>query len=165
MTEESVRSEAAKLHEAACDLFGLWGIALHYAGVDHPFGHTAQTVIREIRHYQGRLSSLAQAQIERQDPSLLAAAIRYYGSWDAVLTASGINPRNVLHYPPSDRPSRQQVLGIIAERSKRGRSLQRFDVSCEDYRFVCRARNLFGSWVKALEAAGVITRTPNGRPS
>ena len=156
LTDAVVQKDAAELYQAGCELFGLWGIALQYAGVSPPIELTRDAVIRAIRGRQRELKCLASSHIQCQFPSLYAAAIEHLKSWDAALLASGINPKNVHRFPRGKKPSRQQVIDAIVERNNHGLSMRRYDVSCENYSLACLARDHFGSWSKACVVAGIV---------
>ncbi|MEX2112841.1 MAG: hypothetical protein WD845_06615 [Pirellulales bacterium] len=107
MTWSATCREDHGLATAAKHCFSNWQAALHAAGLQpsrktskRPRRRWSKDSIRaaiQQRHRDGK--SLAANRVYRDDPPLVPAAIRYFGSWTAALAAAGID-RNV---PPPGR--------------------------------------------------------------
>ena len=157
LREEDVRRVDHLLHAAAVNEFGVWEIALAYAGVD----------ARHVAH--GR--DLSQARVEQQlrrlcttgydlgamvnrsrDRALYDAALRHHGSWRDALTAAGINLANVSRRRPENF-DREAMILWLRERRAAGEPLV-YSKVCLEYRDKALAiKRTFGSWVKAIEEA------------
>ena len=158
LAESIVREEAAELYAAACEGFATWETALQYAGIrlrGNPKTYSQGELLREIRHLQNGLCNLMEDKIRERCPDLHAAAIKYFRTWDEALRTVGIDPQRVSKYPRCERPTPEQLIAQLIERSQRGLTLRRIDVSAEDYRFACEVRLRFGTWSEALRAAGI----------
>jgi hypothetical protein len=88
------------------------------------------------------------------DPSLAAAALRPNGfnSWREALTAAGIDVDNVTRYKYWDN---DKVIKAIRARKRSGEPMSSRSLQSTDQSLFCAARRRFGSWDKALEAAGL----------
>jgi hypothetical protein len=159
MHEECVRQEEAPLHEAACEQFGAWEIALEYAGVSlrrvrFREEYPADRVLREIRKLCLNGYDLAPARNLRRRRRLYDAACRHFGTWNAALAEVGVNLERAF-YDRRRRPDRDEVLEAIRRRRHAGRSLRWADVCREDRVCAVAAKTWFRSWRRALIAAGV----------
>lgn len=81
-------------------LFGGWDRALHAAGLDADEVSLyrqwdRQTVAFELKERRSNGESVNSGRVQKEDPSLHAAAIRYFGNYDKALRAAGINPEFV----------------------------------------------------------------------
>lgn len=150
--------EVTSMKDAAKRLFGSWEAALLSAGLDpdrirrrrRPW--TARAVLDEIgrRHYAGEAlncHSISQS-------SLWCGAVRHFGSWDAALTAGGLDPAKIRKHKPHCKPwTNDTVLQEIKRRHEMGEALNAGHISPTSlYRRGCR---FFGSWDAALAAAGL----------
>jgi hypothetical protein len=91
------------------------------------------------------------------DCGLASAAIRYFGSWHQALGAAGLEPRRFRKW------TKQRVIDAIQDRHVRGLAITR--IERRNRTLVAAAREYFGGWKGALEAAGltahyVATRAP-----
>lgn len=159
MAEESVRQDDAQLHEAACELFGAWEIALEYAGVSlrqvrFREQYPAARALREIRQLCVNGCDLAGPRNMRRRRRLYDAACRHFGTWNAALAEVGINLERAF-YNRRRRPGREEVLETIRRRHHAGQSLRWADVCREDRVCAIAAKTWFRSWRRALIAAEV----------
>ena len=81
-------------------LFGSWDRALHAAGLDSDDVSRYRrwdksSIAFELRSRHAEGESLNSGAVQRDDPGLHAAALRYYGSYDAALRAAKISPAKV----------------------------------------------------------------------
>lgn len=136
-------------------LFGSWHAALEAAGVAHlvpkPRRWSKRAVIDAIRarHADGR--PLYSAAAERDSKALTTAARRYCGNWSLALKAAGFDPARIRQHLP--KWTAEAILDDIRRRAAAGESLASH--SCQPASMVNAARRMFGSWPKALAAAGV----------
>jgi hypothetical protein len=84
--------------------------------------------------------------------SLYAAARRTFGSWRNALQAAGIAPGQVLTW---ERWSPARILVMIRNLARRGRPLSTKQMERRYHNLVSSARRHFGSWTRAVLAAGV----------
>lgn len=90
------------------------------------------------------------------EPTLVSAAARYWGGWDRALVAAGLDPdeirqaRPCVPYPPA-----AEILDAIRQRLTHGLPIGTKAVFHQDGRLMCAACKEFGSWRKALAAAGL----------
>ena len=88
----AVERESPELVRAARRIFGNWGNALAAAGVSYrPRRHwSPQLVVAELQRRQAQGLSLSLVKAYREDSGLIAAASRYFGSWNHAKQAAGI---------------------------------------------------------------------------
>jgi hypothetical protein len=95
--DELARAAFASLQKR---LFGSWARALHAAGlhadeVNLYHSWDRHTVAYELRARLADGESVASGAVQRENPALHAAAIRYFVDYDRALRAARINPWNV----------------------------------------------------------------------
>ena len=160
LDEETVSREAPELHSAAGDHFGSWDTALRYAGVVGPGRYATSrcspaSVLRQLRKMCLNGHSLSSQRIMVRDRALFAAARKHFGSWLQALSAVGLDLGNARRFSKARRPSKQQIVQALRERRQQGLSLV-WNVAClENRAFAMRAKGVFGSWRRALAAAGL----------
>jgi hypothetical protein len=112
---------------------------------------TRENIIRNIleREAKGLPLSVGGQGIDR---SLYSAARRIFGSWRNALQASGIAPQQVLTW---ERWSPARILVMIRHLARRKRPLTSEQTERRYHNLVTAARRHFGSWSKAVLAAGV----------
>jgi len=113
---------------------------------------TRKTIIQEIVQREAKGLSLSASRRDGVDASLYQAAKRVYGSWQEALLAAGIAPERAM---PSEKWPPQKILNTIRHLAKRKRPVNIAKVSKRYSGLVPAARRVFGSWPKALAAAGV----------
>lgn len=144
----------------AYKLFGSWEAALREAGLD-PTSHrlrvpwTLERIVDEVRALAVTTDALSRRRAEKLYPALVRAALRHpqLGSWRRALEAAGLDPG--LHI----RRRRWSAAAIVAEIQNiaaAGESLvgARVRASRPDLFAAACSRRYFGSWGRALVAAG-----------
>jgi hypothetical protein len=164
-TDLSYNSMARSEHgllAAANYHFGSWGKAVEAAGVD--YAHevrrvpkwSRETIVAAVReaHEQGVDLCWTSVTGDRRYSALAYAAIRenHFGSWDAALKAAGLDPMAVRRY---EAWSEERIVSDIRARHKKRRALNSKAMQNQDSKLFNAALNYFGSWDKALLAAGV----------
>jgi len=86
------------------------------------------------------------------DRLMYAGARRIFGSWRSAIQAAGIAPKRVLTW---ERWSPPRILVMIRHLSRRNRPLTTDQIERRYGNLVSAARRHFGSWAKAVLAAGV----------
>ena len=113
---------------------------------------TRERIIREILRREASGLSLDLGAADPVESSLYQAASRVFGSWRNAVMAAGISPGKARVHDPWP-PSR--VLASIRSLARRTRPLQPAEVKRRYEPLVTAARRHFGSWPKAIVAAGV----------
>lgn len=159
MSTEIIQCENPQLLFAAVRHYGSWELALGYAGVSPRRARarptdTAQGVRRMIYKLCICGYGLRPSYMMRSNRRVYLAALRHFGTWKDALLAAGIDPERALYRKPH-RLDRLSVLEAIGKRQRAGLSLVWSVVCCEDRCCALSARHAFGSWQKAMIAAGV----------
>lgn len=151
----AIQKFEATLANAALRWFARWDDALSAAGIDPaPWSRrvptwTPERVIRTIQDTHRRGNPVSHAALRRN--SVTRAATLLFGSWDAALRASGLEPDSIRLYREPWTP--EEVLREIRRKARAGEPLNARDVS--PYSLRRRGRVFFGSWDAALAAAGL----------
>ena len=141
-----------KLAGAATRLFGSWLAAVESAGLTNKVNFTPvhrrwsrKLVLAELRAWHASGHRLTE--IHRKNRSLFDAAKARFGTWNQAIVAAGLKPER-------RRYTDEEILEEIRQRHRAGGSL-----SCkhpDNVSLSVRASNRFGTWKKALSAAGVV---------
>jgi hypothetical protein len=113
---------------------------------------TREMIIRDILRRESAGLSLVPSAYHGVDQALYQAGSRIFGSWRNAVIAAGIAPdRAQAHeqWPPG------KILSIIRSLSRRRRPLRRDELQERYGQLIAAARRIFGSWSKAVIAAGV----------
>jgi hypothetical protein len=116
---------------------------------------TPEYLLDRIEDYRERGASLNFKSIQTHDRSTTDAAIRFFGSWDAAIARLGINPGDNRKHASGIRLSSEEVINSLKDRQKKGLPLNEKTISESDLRLINAARRRFGSYPKALLAAGI----------
>lgn len=94
--------------------------------------------------------------LQSQDASLLAAGRRYFGSWPKALRAAKVPPirRLASHRHERGYWTRELLIGEIRRHADQGDPLYAHAMQAVDNCLVSAATYHFGSWARALKAAG-----------
>ena len=162
---ERVKKADPELYEAANELFGTWETALEYAGTRQLQKQAVpeldpETVLKKLRYLCNNGYALGARRNQKRDRRLFSATRRHFGTWRKALIAAGINVQRLSKGSRGRDPA--TVLLKINERHETGSSMNRCDVMMDDNDLAMVAIRLFGSWGRALTAAGL---TPPKPPS
>lgn len=183
LTEESVSREAPELYAAASEFFGTWDTALQYAGISDrrvvsrtPRNKKARTrqlvdslsgpelVIKELRYLCMTGYDLTASHNIHRDRPLYEASRRHFGSWNQALVAAGINLENI-RLPTKPRHfNREELIEALRKRKQSGQTLVWRLVCFENRSFATAVKCAFGSWKRAMTAAGIAIE-PDNRPT
>ena len=177
LNHDAVMKTASRLRAHACGFFGSWDSALIAAGVDpsltrKPVGQrrgwrnpsrgrrrgprmnwTKTEVLRRIRARHRAGLSLNAAAVHADDGrSLYKYARRICGSWDRALAAASIDIRTARK---CRRWTKADILREIASRRRARLPLNAGTVFRDWQQLYTFARRRFGSWDRALSAAGI----------
>ena len=162
---------------SAVEFIGTWDEALASAGIKrtqvtkHRKYATREAVLKMIRKRRREGKSLRSGMIfagpnNERDLSLLVWGRKLFGNWNNALKKGGLGPdeiprANTRSVNPKLRkyPDKASVVNEIRKRQKKGLPLKSHILSSErnpvgDYSLVSWGRKYFGSWLKALDAAG-----------
>jgi len=114
-------------------------------------------VLRELRRLHKSGADLAYTRFARKHQPLLSAAAYHFGSYRDAVIAAGIEYRDVLRRP---RWTKQNIIGLIKLARRKGENLHWSAVTrrrdeLKLAAFASLQRRLFGSWARALTAAGL----------
>lgn len=116
---------------------------------------TAEQVLAEIRAWKERGEPLYANHVRLNYQELLAASIRYYGSWRKAVETAGIPYDEVRKYR---KWSQETIIQEIRELHTRGVDLSFRAMALSQYNSMVYAAirpKYFGSWKAALEASGL----------
>jgi hypothetical protein len=116
---------------------------------------TKQMVADEIRQWDGQGKLLYSHNVRKQFQELLAAGIRYHGSWKAAVEAAGIPYDEVRKY---QNWSKDVIVAKIQELYQQGVDLSFRSMMLSTYNSMVYAAirpNHFGCWKEALASAGL----------
>lgn len=119
--------------------------------------HTKKSILAELRRRKRSRRALSYRAIRRENSALCSAISYHFGSHQAALRQAGIEPTAVSQKP---RWTKAAVIRLIKRAKRRGQSLAwsaviaRKDELKPAAMAAIRPR-LFGSWDRALHAAGV----------
>lgn len=116
---------------------------------------TSEQVLAEIRAWEGRGEPLYANHVRLNYQELLAASIRYYGSWQKAVEMAGISYDRVRKYR---KWSNEIIIREIRELHAQGVDLSFRAMALSQHNPMVHAAirpKYFGSWKSALEAAGL----------
>ncbi len=137
-------------------LFGSWGRALHAAGLDADDvvmyrAWDKPSIVFELKQRSQDNEPMNSGGLQKDDPGLHAAAIRYFGSYPAALKAAKLNPSLVRERRRWDKP---QVIRALKSMSKRN-GVSDAALRKADPGLYGAAVRLFGSLSAARKACGI----------
>jgi hypothetical protein len=138
-------------------LFGRWDRALHAAGLDADDvaryrAWDRNTVVFEIRSRYQDDEPLNSGALQKDDPGLHAAAVRYFGAYDSALRAAHIDPHK---HRQRKRWTRDGVIRALKQTSTRNGHLSGTGVRTSSPALYGAAIRAFGSFKAARKAAGL----------
>ena len=116
---------------------------------------TAERVLNEIRQWKEKGEALYANHVRLNYQELLAASIRYYGSWQKAVEAAGISYEAVRKYR---KWSKEVIVEEIRSLAARGFDLSFRSMALSQHNSMVYAAirpKYFGDWRAALEAAGL----------
>src|SRR5438552_6476548 len=122
-----------------------------------PMVWNQKRILRELRRLHKAGKNLAYTYVAKIDQSLLSAAAYHFGSYRDAIAAAGIDYRNVLRRP---RWTKQNIIFLIKQGRRQGQDLHWSAVTRRGDElnlaaFASLQPRLFGSWDRALTAAGL----------
>ncbi len=137
-------------------LFGSWDRALHAAGLDADEINryrkwTKDTIIAELKARYREAEPLNSGAIQKEDPSLHAAAVRHFGGYSQALHAAKLDPDKVRQRRMWNRAN---VIKGLKQAKKAGTHLSDSSIRRAHPALYGAAVRLFGSFSAARTAAG-----------
>jgi hypothetical protein len=138
-------------------LFGKWDRALHAAGLDADEiacyrSWDKNTIAFEIRTRAQADEPLSSGALQKDDPGLHAAAVRYFGTYDNALRAARLDPNELRQ---RRNWSRQHVVDALKRASRNGDHLSDTAIRKQHSALYGAAVRIFGSFTAARKAAGL----------
>lgn len=164
---EPINSNRAQTHHpslytAAVKYFGSWRKAIEAAGFDYDSVRIVELrkwnktkIVQAIRSRKRRHLSLNGSVVEKEDRGLYNATRYHFGTggWRKALKKAGVNPNSL----PDPRViwTKKTIVKEIKRLRRQKIPLHAFHLVNNGYRGLhSSARNVFGTWKKAIEAAG-----------
>lgn len=160
----SVRKVFPSLVATACSrrYFGSWKAAIEAAGFNHDEiiklrRWTKERVIEEIRRLHQSGEDLRPSAVARTYQTLLMASRKFFNSWAEAVTAAGIDYDAYIKQFREKRieQDKQFIIGEIRRLYQEGRIEELSGAWRYHLSLFRKARHRFGSWRKAIEAAGL----------
>lgn len=152
---EKIRTLDTKVTAAARKRYGSLRRAMVTAGFQiSPRRRTAECVIAAIRTRYSEKENSEKEKIGLRgfgDKRLATAATQFFGSWAEAVEAAGLTDRITVKKPPRRWTRREVIQGIVQWHTTWG-SLEA--IENEKTGLIGAARYHFGTWCRALEAAG-----------
>lgn len=138
-------------------LFGRWDRALQAAGLDpeeiaryRRWGPTE--IIFELRQRRQDGQALNSGALQEEDPSLHAAAVRHYGSYDAALVAARLDPADIRQRRVWKKT---EVISAIKLAHRNKQHLSDSSIRQHHPALYGAAVRLYGSFIRARQESGV----------
>jgi len=155
-----IQTEHKDLYMAAVRSFGSWKDAINAAGLDYESIRKRNSwnkakIIEEIRKVYERGEDLSCSRMQREHSDLEAASYSCFGNWGKAIVTSGLDYDKIRKYKIWDS---EKIIEEIKEAYAKGEDLSWYKCSRGKYSSLAHAaidKNRFGSWRKALEAAGL----------
>jgi hypothetical protein len=156
-----IRQSHSALFAAAVHWFGSYKEAVTSAGIDYqsiqktiPGRWNTQTVRRELRRLYRDKQEIHHAALERDNPALVLAAYRYFGSYGSAVNAAGLNYQRI-RVRPMPSWDKKRVIDRLLELEKNKTGLWKRSVRRVDPYLDRAADRCFGSYKRAVRASGV----------
>ncbi len=138
-------------------LFGRWDRALHAAGLDADDvacyrTWDRNTIVFELRARAREGEALSSGALQKEDPALHAAAVRYFGNYDKALRAARLDPDRLRLRRAWNK---QAVVKGLKRAARASKSASATAIRHNDPALYGAAIRLFGSIGAARQAAGI----------
>lgn len=158
----AIRTANSRLLAHAKKHFGTWKKAVAAAGFDYDkisliHRWSKQEILSQLRDLHRRRQFPDIRSLAKRFPKLYDACLRHYGSGLAALEEAGIDYQKLLAEHPY-RWTRPHIVAEIKRRHVQGKTLRRSEMlqkEPEMQRFCYATLHHFGTWGKALRAAGL----------
>jgi len=152
----AVQRDYPTLYTSAQRIFGSWREAIRAAGISyHDIKRTLRwdraEVQREVWNRLRTGKSLSSRAVNRDSPKLFSAAQRHFGSWGQAIEASGLAYQEIRKYR---RWNKRKILAHIRQLVQDDAAVNVGEIQASAHYLYGIACYRFGSWEKAVEAAG-----------
>jgi hypothetical protein len=161
MWSRKIRETDSALFAACIHWFGSYRNAVEAAGIKYesiqksvPGRWNVDTVRKELRRLHREKRQLHHAAIEQENPALVLAAYRYFGSYGSAVTAAGLNYDRI-RVRPMPSWDKTRVIRRLKELEKNKTGLWKRAVRRVDPYLDRAADRCFGSYQRAVRASGV----------
>jgi hypothetical protein len=161
MWSRQIRKSNGALYSAAIHWFGSYRNAIESAGIEYQSVRrlergrwNTKTVRRELRRLYQDKAALHHAAIEKENPALVLAAYRYFGSYGSAINAAGLN-YNRIRVRPMPSWDKKRVINRIREIEKNKTGLWTRAVRRVDPYLDRAANRCFGSYRRAARLSGI----------
>mgnify|MGYP001626209030 CR=1 FL=1 len=160
----SVRRVFPSLVATACSrkYFGSWKAAVEAAGFNYDEilqvkRWSKERVLEEIRQLHEKGEDLRPSAVARMCQMLLMAARKFFGGWREAVIAAGIDYDAYINQKRTSRveQDKQQIIEEIRRLYQEGKIEELSGAWRYHLSLFRKARHRFGSWRKAIEAAGL----------
>jgi hypothetical protein len=146
-------------------LFGQWDRALHAAGLDADEiaryrTWDRSTVAFEFRSRAQNDDPLSSGEVQKDDPGLHSAAVRYFGSYDDALRAARLDPAKCRKRLAWTRAS---VIAAFRAMNRNGQHCSDSSIRKSNSALYGAAVRIFGAFTTARKAAGIKVIRKNAR--
>lgn len=151
----TIRQINPKLINRALQRFRSWRKAVEAAGIDYDEvrrGWSKRKILSTIKETYAKGGYLHAGYVSRHQPSLYYAGRRLFGSWGNTVTKAGLNYRKIRR---KERWTKREVIEQIRTIYKRDREISADYVRSIERGLVSAGCKYFGTWPKAIEAAGI----------
>lgn len=157
-----IRKLDPRLLIKAREKFGNWRKAVEAAGFDYDkvsliHRWSKREIIEKLKQLYRQRAFPDISTLSRKNHKLYEACCRHFGSGVAALEAAGIDYEELLNEHPY-RWTRAQIVAEFKRRYNEGKTLRRSEILRKEpklHRFCYAVLHQFGSWNKALRAAGL----------
>jgi len=151
--------------------FGSYRNALEQAKIDYTTvwrrrftKWNCRSIIAELKLRARRGEDIWSRGLRVTEPSLHAAAVHWFGSYRLAVEAAGLNYDKICHCLPNTW-NREAVVAEIQRLHRKSRPLHHARLERTDPRLVIAMYRYFGSFRKAIQAAGLDYATVRVRPA
>ncbi len=164
LTSRTVRVDDSPLMVAARRYFGGWAEAIDAAGINYEnIKSKNQTrifwdkdkIVNSILVLSAKQQSLRLVDVKKSEPKLVKAAVKWFGGWHKAVKAAELDYDEIKSSGRNYRWNKDLVKAAITKRHEANLSLSSSTKDAEHQRLVCAALRHFGSWPKAIKAAGI----------
>lgn len=159
MTDRDIGRVEKSLLVQAKNRFGSLAVALEAAGLEQvrllnrSRNWSTEAVISEIRERTEGGCDLSYGAARFENPSLVSASVRYFGSWEAAVEAAGLDYAEVRRR--HERIPEAEIIETIQRMAAEGKPLHYAALARDDPIIARAMTNRYGSFDAALEAAGI----------
>ena len=155
---KAIRKEDSGLMSAGTKSFGSWKSAIEAAGIDYaeisliPIW-TKEKVLKNVKQLKASGADLISTKVAAEHDRLFWWAVHFFGGWEKAVRAAGITNYN--DYRKFRQWDGEKVKKCIRKRIREGKKINAGAVQRDDGGLVMAANRIFGTWEKAVEAAGI----------